>query len=284
MEPVKPVNDIKEVRSQNDALIALGMALRGPVKVPDNTSRYLMLVPNADGGVDLKELERLERPERRTGKVTVVDIDSFIALVKRFDNLAETVVYGSLEPLGFTAVVNDHTGNAAGWRDHTVTLALKHSPEWTLWTASDGKWNPQEAFAYFIQENLPDFKRPTGAKMLELATNFRMRKGMSFQSAMMLQNGDIDLQYVERTQEAQANKSLKAPEKFEIEVPVWAGLEQRSYVCEAFFRYRVAEGSLHLKYDLERPQKVTERAFEEVLDKIRGELTNVPVVFGTHDK
>jgi hypothetical protein len=80
--------------------------------------------------------------------------------------------------------------------------------------------------------------------MLELATNFRMRKGMSFQSAMMLQNGDIDLQYVERTQEAQASKSLKAPEKFEIEVPVWAGLEQRSYVCEAFFRYRVSEGSL----------------------------------------
>lgn len=279
-------------QSEIAALLALG-ALSASVQAnPQKDGRPFVVLPDGSGGAKVEYLERPSRPARKSGNINVDDADSFIMAANRHTAKTRSVLYASLHPASFTAVLNDHQEKPAAqsndaidagadWRDHRVIFALTHSKEWDLWFSGQKKDMAQEDFAFFIENNMPDFKDPEGARMLEIALNFRVKNNVAFRSALKLQDGSVDLQYTEQVEGgAGRTGNTKVPETFKIEIPVWAGLDAKAYVVEARLRYRVGNGVLAIRYELVRSHKVVEKAFGDVLDQIKKGVKDAPIVFG----
>lgn len=269
--------------------IAAGMALGEVRKNPHPEGRDFVVLQDKDGGFKVEHLERPTAPFRKKGTVRVNDVESFIAATQRFTQENLSVIYASLTPAQFLTVLNDHHKSDdadhadAGWRDHRVHFVLAHSAEWTVWAQHDGKpFKGQEEFAYFVENNLPDFKNPAGARMLDMALNFRATKEISYKGGTRLQNGSVQLDYNEVVQgSAGPQGKIVIPEEFTIAIPVWAGLDQEKYELEARFRYRIGGGQLSIWYDLNRPQKVAEQAFKDTVETIEKSLGKTPIIFGT---
>jgi uncharacterized protein YfdQ (DUF2303 family) len=271
------------------ALLAAGISVGKIQKNPYPGGRDFVLLPQANGDVKVEYIERPELPARRTGATKVNDTESFIAGVNRYVAPARTVLYASLHPASFVAVLNDHNDkreqssghDGANWRDHRVEFLLANSKECKLWHEAQKRDMTQEDFAFFIENNLPDFKNPEGGRMLEIALNFRVKNNLSYRSALKLQDGSVDLQYTEQV-EGGAGKSgnAKVPETFTIDIPVWDGLEAKKYVFEVRLRYRVNNGQLAIRYELVRPHKVVEQAFRDVLEQVKKGVKDVPIIFG----
>jgi uncharacterized protein YfdQ (DUF2303 family) len=263
------------------ALINLGATATGVRQNPHQGGRNFVMVPKADGSMEVLYLERPELPFRLSGIVEAHDVESFVLATNRYYSREGSVIYATLDPAAFTAVLNDNRGEGPSWRDHRVSFTLKHSKEYLAWTGKNRTPMSQEEFAYFIEDNMPDFSEPSGARMLEIAVNFRVKQGVHFSSAIRLNDGTVSMEYTEQNA-AGATKTGKVsiPEKFKIDIPVWAGLDQKTYEFEALLRYKVSEGDLNIRYELQRPHKVVERAFEDTLDEIRSGIEGATVIFG----
>ncbi len=274
------------------ALIAAGISIGKVQKNPHQGGKDFVLVPQSDGSVKVEYLERPDTPARKSGTVKVNDVESFIEATTRHKDDNHTVIYAALQPAQFLAVINDHQDSTrasqsghdgARWRDHRVAFPLAHSNEWRAWLEKDGKtFAGQEEFAYFIENNLPDFKTPEGGRMLDIALNFRAKQSVSYKGAARLQNGSVELNYQEITEgSAGPTGKFTIPEEFTISIPVWTGLDQKKYIVEARLRYRVKSGGISIWYDLNRPHKVIEQAFADTLHTIETSLGKTPIIFGT---
>lgn len=273
---------MEEKQGREQALINLGAAATAVRQNPHQGGRSFVMVPKADGSMEVVYLERPEVPFRLSGVVVVNDTESFVVATNRYFNERRSVIYATLDPASFTTVLNDyHVEDGPGWRDHRVSFSLEHSNEYGEWKENDKHPMSQEEFAYFIENNMPDFVEPSGARMLEIAINFRVKQGVHFNSGMRLNDGTVSLEYNE-VNTAGAGKAGKfnIPEKFKILIPVWAGLDQEKYEFEVFLRWKLSEGDLAIRYELQRPSKVVETAFRDTLGNIRSGIEGATVLFG----
>jgi len=274
---------LREKQSGEQDCIDAGTLIGEAKANPQSYGRPYTLVPD---GSKLEYLETPKFPPRRSGTVKLSDSASFIEYWKRqFD--AGSYIYGSMVPAQFLAVFNEHTRSAASaganWRDHRALYALQHSDEWNIWTGRTGKpFDGNEAFAYWLEENLFDISMPDPAKFMDIALNMRVKQGQVFGNKVNLNDGNIVLEYVnDVTAQAGASGKLVIPEKFQINIPVFKGLDAARYKVDARFRYRlVAGGSLKIQFDLIRPAKVMEQAFKDLLKEIE-KASKTAVLFGT---
>lgn len=215
----------------------------------------------------------LPAPHRKTGTVKVNDADSFVAYFAKHGE--EGAVYAQLEPARFVAVLNDDTATSAGHRDHRLDFTVRHSREWATWTKHNGRgaaFNSNESFALFLEDNAPDIVKPDPAQMLAIALNFRVKHDVSFASAVRLGDGNTELAFsnvVSGSAQGSSGGKVKIPEQFTIRVPVFEGLNAKTYEVDARFRYRLTEGKLAIWYDLVRPHKVVEAAFKDLWQQIQ---------------
>jgi len=269
----------------NAAVLAAMVASFSEVhKNPHANGRDFVIVPVGGGQWKVEYLERPNVPNRKSGIVNVYDVASLCEYANRHLDVDSSVIYARLDPAKFIAILNDHGSQhqeAAGWGDHRCVFDLKFSPEYAVWIAKSGKPMNQADFGEFIEANLPDFTQPPGAAMYELALNFRAKQEASYSGAIRTQSGDIELSFTQKTTEAAGAVAGKmtVPERFSIEIPVWAGLNQKKQKFDARLRYRLGGGTVTFTFDLDRPHKVVERAFEDVLSVIR-EKVKAPVFFG----
>ena len=138
----------------------------------------------------------------------------------------------------------------------------------------------QAGFASFIEENLKDIASvdgsPTGAQMLEMALTFEANQDMRFKSAIRLQNGGVQMSFVQ-DDDAQTLQKMQVFDRFSIGFPVfWNG---DAYRVDARLRYRVRDGKLTFWFELIRQDKVLEAATQTLIATIR-EKTGNPFFFG----
>lgn len=253
-------------RVENDVVAALAREASEPVKVDDG----LYLLHNGVT-VDLrKDLQRDKaHPLRKKGAYVVTDATSFVSYLGKHGE-PNTELWANDRAGTVRAVVNAPEGSgdtAAGWEDHTATLALPFTPDWKEWVARDGKYLPQSEFAEFIEDHLPNFKDPSGADMLELAQTFQAKTKVDFESSQRLKSGETQLTYVEDTTASAGKKgSLAIPDTFELALQV----HERGpvYRVKARFRYRITGGNLLLAFRLDRIDDVRRHAFDEVIAQI----------------
>jgi hypothetical protein len=216
------------------------------------------------------------------------DARSFCDYVAEFVN-DHTKIYADLKKQTFTAVFDDHKGgdgkSSADWRDHRATFKAEHSMEWQLWNARNGRNNGFDGnteLAEFLEDAYFDVVSPPGADMLLIAQTFKINEDVNFKSAVPSANGTIGFTY-EKVVSSSAGVAgeLSVPEKIVLEIPVYSGLNPRKYQVSARFRHRLGSGGkLALWLELERPTKVIEQAFADIVKDISVVTGDRPIYVG----
>lgn len=237
----------------------------------------LYITPAGDT-IDLRaELETQHaHPNRKTGQHTVTDVPSLVGYIAKH-GLPQSELWGNADRGTIRAVINAHNGTDMGggndghgiaeWGDHTATLQLRHTPDWTEWTSRDGKLMRQTEFAEFIEDHLPNFVTPSGADMLELAQTFQATTRVDFDSSQRLKSGETQIAYKESTEAAAGKKgTIAIPDTFTLGLQVYERAD--AYRIDARFRYRIDGGQLALGYKLTRPRDVLLAAFDGIADDV----------------
>lgn len=228
----------------------------------------------------------LKEPRRKIAKVRVQDADSFIDYVKRHGSLTNSTIWCVADyksgKVDFLGILNDHgeDENQAAWRDHRASFTPEFAEEWNRWTGQHKKPFSQIEFAAFIEDNLKDITShegsPSGAQMLEMALTFEANQDMRFKSAIRLQNGGVQMSFVQ-DDDAQTLQKMQVFDRFSIGCQVfWNG---DAYRIDARLRYRVRDGKLAFWFELLRQDKVLEAATQTLIKNIRDKTGN-PFFFG----
>ena len=253
-----------------------------------------------------KEVKSLEEfsahPRRRRGQAALEDPVSFIAYVNRFKT-SRTIVSGRANETGgeFTAILDHHrpvetTGeetaedtslaNAAGWSQHRAVYKLEPSPEWSRWLGKNKEVFSQEDFALFIEDNSDDIFVPASGgagfpnalQMMEVALTLQATTKVNFSSGIRLSDGRHQLTYQEQI-ESKAGESGNTiiPARFAIRIPAFRG--SAIYQLTARLRYRLDRGRVSFWYEIDRPHKTVEHAFNELQRQI-SEGIALPILNG----
>lgn len=267
--------------TENQAIIDTAIASVEPYAVDRADGSGIYLTHDDDGDtqiIDLRaELGLLPtRPTRKTGATIVTDVDSFIEALSKHE-LPETEYYGNARRGTIRAVINADQGTVDGKReteagaghgDHTITLQLPFTTDWTDWTGANGEQVKQQAFAEFIEDHAPNFVQPTSADMLELAQTFQATTKVDFASSQRVSSGETQLQYVENTSASAGRRgALSIPDRFDIALAPYERGDV--YRVGARFRYRIVDSNLTLGYRLDRPDDVLRSAFDDIVAKVQ---------------
>lgn len=286
---------VPQTRNETASAIAAGEAIEKHRGAPKHVEGFLhglayVVLKDKDGAEQVVYIDRqLKNPTFRKGVVAFMDAPSFIEYFKAHST-EESAIYATLDPARFMAVLDEHPANQVGppsWRDFRATFTPALSKEWLLWTSRNGPqkaFDSTEEFAYFIEDNAPDFVRPEAAELMDVALNFRASQSVSYKAAQRLQDGHVELQYANIVNGAASGSSgsVKIPETFEIEIPLFAGPTAPPYKVEARLRYRIVAGAVKLWYDLVHPHKVLETAFNDLYTEV-SDGTDRDVLLGTTD-
>lgn len=228
----------------------------------------------------------LPHPRHTVAAAALSDCESFLAYVDKYKQ-ERSVVWCDFDPqtytLRFTAVIDEHAPNAAGWRNHRAVYQPAMSAEWNTWTRNNQQPKEQVEFAEFIERNEPDVAAfegyPTSLEMLRMATEFEANSDKRIKSVVRLQGGGVRMDYVDDDNEATLAQ-MKVFEKFQIGIPVfWAG---PGYRIDARLKYRHGSGKVKFWYELIRPDRVHEAAAKELILRVRDGIAGLPLLMGNN--
>ena len=124
-------------------------------------------------------------------------------------------------------------------------------------------------FALFTEKNLEEIREPSAAQMLETVLTLQSNKDITFKSGRRIANGQTQFAYNENLNDtAGANGTLEIPEELTLGIKVFEGCDVADSIT-AKFRYRIADGKILMWYDLVRPHKVHELAFNDILETMK---------------
>lgn len=163
----------------------------------------------------------------------------------------------------------------AGWRDFQAIYSCPLSVEWVRWMEKSQHGSNKQGmkhtdFVQFLEDNLLDITKPTAAELLQAVRSFEAKKDVKFGSAVRLENGDMSFNYTDETVQVGGEGKLVMPDQFTITIPVFDG--GAKYEVDARVRYRIANSGLSLWYELVRPHKVLEHAFNATRAVIEGAI------------
>lgn len=272
-----------------EQLLANGLIAK-PItyKAEDGILAASALVPDGYSMQHLPWERSHPRPFAKRAERTFNDVRSFVEYVTTHAVAGETAVFvtptSSYSRASVEAVIDDHGKDEAGWGDHRADLDLPTSRQLATWKGYDGKYLGQIEFGEFIEANLADIVEPDAATLLEIVTTLQSTNKVAFESAVRLDNGQVQVKYHEDVS-ATAGKAgeLQIPQTFTIAVPVFEyGVR---YAIKARLRYRVREAKLTLAYVLDRVADIERDALatgdESVLNQLRKQLVDVPVYLGS---
>lgn len=243
---------------------------------------YSVVVPAGGHNVviDTRKLvdPYLARPRRKRGVVALTTPASLSQYVN-VHKVDGTEIFVDWRRSRAEAVLNDHDSAHPGFGDHRAVLTLQSTPEWSRWTALDGKWMSQGDFAEHILDTTADVVDPPAADLLEMAETFTATRSLQFSSGNRLKDGQRQLRYVE-TIDAQAGVAgnVTIPDSILLRLAPFDGAEQVE--MSARVRYRINEGALRLGYVLDRPDLVLRTAFAAVVAGVE-EQTGITALWGS---
>jgi uncharacterized protein YfdQ (DUF2303 family) len=292
-EPEDLVGQSADIHAAIKAGEAIERHRSTPKEVKDllHGAAYVIL-RDKEGGERLEYVkEQFINPTFRKGVVKLDDGKSFIAYLAKHGT-SNSAIYAKENPAKFVAVIDEHPATPPtlaapeppAWRGFRAEFTPALSAEWQTWKRFDRQpFESTEKFAYFLEDNLPDIIEPSGAELLEVALNFRVNQDVRFSAAQRLTDGHAEISFqnvVEGSSVGGSAGKIKIPEAFVIQVPVFAGVECRSYKVQARFRWRLKTEGLKLWYELVRPHKVLEQAFKDLWTEI-GDGTHRTILLGS---
>jgi uncharacterized protein YfdQ (DUF2303 family) len=223
--------------------------------------------------------EQLPAPYSLKQSVTLVTEGSFIDYFNRFATDSSTIFVND-ERAEFIAVLDYHNSPIQpAWKRHIASYKCPKTKEWNAWIESNNKKMNQEDFALFVEDNINEIIEPNGADMLQIASSLKASNHVDFKSAVRLDNGEVQFNYTETINgQAGVNGQMQIPEKIKLAIAPF--LKGAPYEIEARFRYRIQQGGLSMWYTLIRPHIFSEHAFNDVVEKIKSNITKGHLVHG----
>lgn len=259
-----------------NAVLKLGAAAVPGAVCEESTE--VRLVPD---GYKLQAVEPIvagfrENPLRIESTVTVKDAPSFLEYWKRYAN-DDSLIFADYDKRTVHGILDYHSvEGVASWCKHRISLQLETTREWDEWASADGQRMGQQAFAEFVENHLPSIASPPAATMLEIAREFQAKVDVDFASTAKIQNGNILLNYSEKTTASVGKGRIEVPEVFSLRMPALVGGQPVS--IDARLRYRIKEGSLQLFYQLVRSHDVLDAAFDAAVSLLRVESGSTVII------
>lgn len=143
--------------------------------------------------VRLESLDQfLLAPRRTKASPQFETLESFAAYVNKH-KVADTVIFVDVHG-NATAYIDYHGPEKTTWNVHTARFNPRRSANFQTWSALCKKSGiGQRELATFIEDNIKDFLKPSGADMLEVAMNLNLTKNVVFKSDIKLRNGDVEI-------------------------------------------------------------------------------------------
>lgn len=217
-----------------------------------------------------------EFPAYATGKITLVDPESFVKWVGEFAT-DSTKLYADISKGTVVAIIDDHfrpQGDQvlAGWRELSATYAPKKSPEWQQWREISGKAfaSPSE-FGEWLQDHVQDVVEPAGAELMQIALSMRVKRDENWGTIERLSNGDVKFNYANSvTAEATVGdkKSVAIPEEITLSIPIYESIDPKKVEVKARLKFRL-QGGVRVWIELDRPELHERAAMIEAFRQIR---------------
>ncbi len=262
---------------------------------PDDSDTALWAISNNQTIQDVtKCFDRTRlKPVRPAGNTYVDDLQSFAALVSRFADPDETVIFANEGHLSITAILNHHTkltatGVEPGFGDHRVVYKIPKSDEWKAWMDVAGVPMSQGVFAEFIEdhgldivgepvESLPQrvqsflveqgLSLATPRQMVEFSRGLAVHRNRKVDQKVNLSTGEVRFQTEDEDVTKDGTK-LKIPGAFMIRIPVF--LNGPTWLIPVRLRYRIKEGTINWSIAPYKADLVQKTAFDEIVDVIEG--------------
>jgi len=166
-------------------------------------------------------------------------------------------------------VLNDHVKDeeTAGWRDQRAVFRAELSREFAAWLSKDRKPMEQEEFAVFLEDNIADVVEPSGETLLAVALTLQAKTEVSFNSHRRLDNGQIQLSYVENIDARAGAGAIEIPREFTIGMRLFKNGD--GYKVRARLKYRLSASKVKFWFELDRAENAIEAAFQEYVDQAR---------------
>lgn len=238
------------------------------------------VIPKTSQVVSLAEYifnDHAATPERIQAKVTVLDPQSFIEYYNQFGD-DDSRIFAYEPDIKVLCVLDYHhpsgneatDGNGARWGQHRLTLTLRESEQWKVWTEKNGKTFTQMQFAEFLEQHAIDIAQPAPAGMMEIARDLQATSEVDFGSSSRTQDGQVKFKYTETTQTTVGGSAITVPEQFLLQLPVFIG--GQPIQMQALLRYRIKDQKLVIFYTLVRPEEAKRQAFLGARDAIEKSL------------
>ena len=210
-------------------------------------------------------------PNRKAGTVQLYDVPSLVQLMQDQSRARFGYAYADVDARTITAVFNDQKNEQLpGWRDHRAVFTAQFTPEFKMWMARHKQPMNQTEFAEFIEDNFADMDGVEAANLQKVALTIVATTGIEFKSARRLENGQNQLTYNEVIDaKAGDNGTLTIPQKFHLGLRIFAN--GGGYALTARLKYRLTGGGVKFSYELERPERAVEDAFNGYVEKVRTE-------------
>lgn len=270
----QPTNTIEKAAT-GEILQLTGMltALAGAATGVHESGDYMhAVVPTGYKLENISELvERMQpTPRRKKGTVALKSVQSLLDYceTQKADGSGATgLIYADIDARKITAVFNDQAASDPGWRDHRAEFYAEFTPEFEKWLKANKVPHGQSEFAEFIEDNLVDITEPSAQTLLEVATTIQAKTDINFSSAKRLQNGQVQLQYTENIDaRAGAAGALEIPKEFALGLRIFKNGD--GYKLRARLKYRLHAGSVKFWFELDRPERAIEDAFNGYVTKV----------------
>lgn len=237
------------------------------IQVVASEAGHFAVIPEGQRLVSLKEYQEYEKPIKKHGTVTVIDVPGMAGFFNRFKD-ANSMIFGNPDNNTFTGVLDYHSPEDKEGREckFRVAFSMRTTDRWDTWEENNKVAMAQEQFATFIEDNLPDIytpdgKMPSAADMLEVSRTLQVTGGHKFNQQTNLKDGSRHFSYVEdNAGVAGAKGEVAVPDKFCIRMPIF--MNQPPVTIECRLRYRINSGKMSMWYDLFRIDELLDKEFE----------------------
>jgi len=237
------------------------------VRVDPDARNAFAVLPD---GFTAQSLEHLQdAPNLITADRSFRDIKSLGEYLGRFEK-ADSIAFADWRAKLIRVNIDYHSSRSPSHNRHAATFRAEHSTDWSKWRRVHDKPMNQIEFGRFLEERAHNITKPDPASMVDLAMNFEVHRSVKFKSSIRLSNGLRQLHYLE---EDEAKGLITVPDKIEILVPVFDGMEPDRIIAR--FRYRISDGRLALFVSFDNLDDIERTAFDRCVAALhveRGKL------------
>lgn len=267
----------EDTRTEIDAIAA---RVQAPVMTEVHQAPHCLTPP----GWNIADLSRhLPQPLRIKESPVFTGASDFAAYFHEFKAEGARIFVDD-KKYRFTTVFDCSTPGVPRHGDHSASLQMDFSPEWTKWKAKNAHAMTSREFSAFIEnniENIGDDEFPA-IKLLDMCRRLRV----AFKGDVSVDEIDAD---GVRTLTANAAATVRGatPDGVAIPFPEYMAVNLRifrnaaRYTFKARLRWDCDAGKTSFRFDLQNVEAVEEAAFDEVIEAVK-RLTERPVLRGAY--